>query len=76
MKSIEQRRNTLAKVMKKIVEYQHEFFESGANFLKPLTMRVIAEEVEIHESTVSRAVANKYADTPYGIMRFVNLNEN
>ena len=73
MKSIEQRRNTLAKVMKQIVEDQHEFFESGANFLKPLTMRVIAEEVEIHESTVSRAVANKYADTPYGIMYIRNF---
>ena len=73
IKSIEQRRNTLGKVMKKIVEYQELFFCHGHNYLQPLTMKKIAEEIEVHESTVSRAVANKYADTPFGIMLIRNF---
>lgn len=82
IKSIEQRRNTLGKVMNKIVESQLMFFRKGHNYLQPLTMKKIAEEIEVHESTVSRAVANKYADTPFGIMLirnfFINniVNEN
>lgn len=82
IKSIEQRRNTLGKVMNKIVESQLMFFRKGHNYLQPLTMKKIAEEIEVHESTVSRAVANKYVDTPFGIMLirnfFINniVNEN
>ncbi|SHK11356.1 RNA polymerase, sigma 54 subunit, RpoN/SigL [Geosporobacter subterraneus DSM 17957] len=66
IKSIEQRRQTIYKVVKAIVEYQLEFFENGKRSLKPLTLKQIAEEVGVHESTVSRAVNGKYMQTPRG----------
>lgn len=66
IKSIEQRRQTIYKVVKAIVEYQLEFFENGKKSLKPLTLKQIAEEVGVHESTVSRAVNGKYMQTPRG----------
>ncbi len=68
LKSIEQRRNTLSRVMTAIIAHQKEFFVGGYKFLRPLQMKTVAEELEIHESTVSRAVANKYAETPYGLV--------
>ncbi|WP_181537407.1 RNA polymerase factor sigma-54 [[Anoxybacillus] calidus] len=66
VKSLEQRKQTLVNVMNKIVEKQAECFEKGFSALKPLTMREIAEALNIHESTVSRAVKNKFVQTPYG----------
>jgi RNA polymerase sigma-54 factor len=66
VKSLEQRKQTLVNVMNKIVEKQTECFEKGFSALKPLTMREIAEALNIHESTVSRTVKNKYVQTPYG----------
>jgi RNA polymerase sigma-54 factor len=66
VKSLEQRKQTLVNVMNKIVEKQAECFEKGFSALKPLTMREIAEELNVHESTVSRTVKNKYVQTPYG----------
>lgn len=66
IKSIEQRRQTIYKVVKAIVEYQLEFFENGKRSLKPLTLKQIAEDVGVHESTVSRAVNGKYMQTPRG----------
>jgi RNA polymerase sigma-54 factor len=66
VKSLEQRKQTLINVMNKIIERQTECFEKGLSALKPLTMREIAEALNIHESTVSRAVKNKYVQTPYG----------
>lgn len=66
MKSLEQRRETLMKVALKIVEKQPHFFEQGPTFLRPMTMREIAEELDVHESTVSRAVREKYMQTPVG----------
>ncbi|MBS4190366.1 RNA polymerase factor sigma-54 [Bacillus sp. FJAT-49705] len=66
MRSIEQRKETLSKVSLKIVEKQQEFFIKGPSYLSPMTMKDIADEVEIHESTVSRAVREKYAQTPFG----------
>ncbi|MGG0888255.1 RNA polymerase factor sigma-54 [Cytobacillus horneckiae] len=65
-RSIEQRKETLLKVSLKIVERQPDFFMKGPNYLKPMTMKEIADELEIHESTVSRAVREKYAQTPFG----------
>ncbi|MBY0097039.1 RNA polymerase factor sigma-54 [Mesobacillus maritimus] len=65
-RSLEQRRETLMKVAVKIVEKQREFFLQGLSFLKPMTMREISEELDIHESTVSRAVREKYIQTPTG----------
>jgi RNA polymerase sigma-54 factor len=66
IKSLEQRKQTLVNVMNKIVERQTECFEKGFSALKPLTMREIAEALNIHESTVSRTVRNKYVQTPHG----------
>lgn len=67
IKSIEQRRQTIYNVVKAIVDYQIEFFEHGKKHLKPLTLKQIADELGIHESTVSRAVNGKYMQTPRGV---------
>ena len=67
IKSIEQRRLTLYKVMEQIVSVQEAFLDSGIKHLKPLTLKDISERLGIHESTVSRATANKYVQTPRGI---------
>lgn len=67
IKSIEQRRLTLYRVVTSIVNFQKDFLEEGVKKLRPLTLREVAEELEIHESTVSRAIANKYVQTPRGI---------
>jgi RNA polymerase sigma-54 factor len=66
MKSLEHRQETLFKVGLKIVEKQKDFFLKGPKHLAPLTMKDISEELNIHESTVSRAVREKYMQTPYG----------
>lgn len=68
IKSIEQRRQTLFNVVTEIVARQREFFDKGSEHLRPLTMRQVAEAVNVHESTVSRAVANKYMEMPRGIV--------
>jgi len=67
IKSIEQRKQTILNVAKQIVRFQREFFEIGIEGLKPLTLQNIAQELDIHESTVSRVVHNKYMHTPQGI---------
>lgn len=67
MKSIEQRRQTLLKVLTAIVERQKDFFQYGLEYLRPMTLKEIADDVGIHESTVSRAVKNKYVQTPHGL---------
>jgi RNA polymerase sigma-54 factor len=66
MKSIEQRKETLTRVVSKIVDKQPEFFYKGPQYLAPMTMKEIAVELDIHESTVSRAVKEKYVQTPIG----------
>ncbi|MGI6452514.1 MAG: RNA polymerase factor sigma-54 [Syntrophomonadaceae bacterium] len=67
IKSIEQRRRTLYKVALTIVEIQKEFLDKGIEYLKPLKLREIADLVDVHESTVSRATSNKYIQTPQGL---------
>ncbi len=67
IKSIEQRRQTIYNVVKAIVDYQIEFFEKGKKHLKPLTLKQIADEVGVHESTVSRAINGKYMQSPRGV---------
>lgn len=67
IKSIEQRRNTIYRVCKAIVEYQYDFFEKGMLYLRPLNLKDIADEIEVHESTVSRAVNGKYMQCPNGL---------
>ncbi len=68
IRSIEQRRMTLYKVARCIVDIQTEFLDHGVEYLKPLTLRQVADLVEVHESTVSRATANKYIQTPQGLL--------
>ncbi len=70
IRSIEQRRLTLYKVSNAIVKWQTEFLRHGIRHLRPLTLRDIAEEIGVHESTVSRATAHKYIQTPRGIFEF------
>ncbi|MDQ0220037.1 RNA polymerase sigma-54 factor [Peribacillus cavernae] len=65
-RGVQQRRETIMKVTGKIVERQPECFYKGMSFLAPMTMKEIAEELEIHESTVSRAVKDKYVQAPFG----------
>lgn len=67
IKSIEQRRNTIYRVCKAIIDYQYEFFEKGMLYLKPLNLKDIADEIDVHESTVSRAVNGKYIQCPNGL---------
>lgn len=67
LRSIEQRRMTLYRVTECIVRLQRAFFEEGIKHLRPMTLRQIAEDIGVHESTVSRASANKYAQTPRGM---------
>jgi len=67
IKSIAQRRSTLYTVMEAILEAQYAFFDKGPGNLRPLTLRDIAEKIEMHESTVSRVTSNKYVQTQWGI---------
>ena len=67
VQAIEQRRQTMLKVMRFIVDRQREFFEKGIEYLHPLTLREVAEVVEMHESTVSRVTSQKYVQTPRGV---------
>lgn len=67
IRSIEQRQYTIRRVAEEIAREQQEFLEYGIDKLKPLTMSQIAKKLNIHETTVSRAVADKYASTPHGI---------
>lgn len=68
--SIEQRQQTIERITRIILDYQAEFFEQGVSKLRPLTMNTIAQAVEVHETTVSRAIANKYIRTPHGVFPF------
>jgi RNA polymerase sigma-54 factor len=70
IKSIEQRRTTIYNVTEALIKKQRDFFEKGAKYLKPLTLRQVAEEIGVHESTVSRATSNKYIQTPHGLFEF------
>ncbi len=67
IKNIEQRKQTIAKVCYTIVNRQEDFLEKGIDQLKPMMIKEVAEEIGVHPSTVSRAVANKYAHTPQGV---------
>ena len=67
IRSIEQRNRTIYKVTQSIVKFQVDFFERGVSYLKPLTLKEIAEDILMHESTVSRVTNNKYMCTPQGI---------
>jgi len=68
IQAIEQRRQTMLKVMNFIVDRQRDFFEKGVEYLKPLTLREVAEVINMHESTVSRVTNEKYVQTPRGVL--------
>ncbi len=68
IQAIEQRRQTMLKVMNFIVDRQREFFEKGVEYLKPLTLREVAEVISMHESTVSRVTNEKFVQTPRGVL--------
>lgn len=67
IKSIQQRRKTIYNVMQSIVKFQREFFDHGISHLKPMVLRDVAEDINMHESTISRVTTNKYVYTPHGI---------
>jgi RNA polymerase sigma-54 factor len=67
IKSIHQRQKTIYKVMQSILMFQRDFFEKGIAFLKPMVLRDVAQDIGMHESTISRVTTNKYAYTPQGI---------
>ena len=68
--SIEQRQQTIERITREIIKVQTDFFEKGVSKLRPLTMTQIADVVGVHETTVSRAIANKYIQTPHGVFDF------
>lgn len=68
--SIEQRQQTIERITREIIKVQEPFFEEGVSKLQPLTMTQIADTVGVHETTVSRAIANKYIRTPHGVFDF------
>jgi len=67
IRSIQQRQRTIIKVTESILKFQREFFDKGIAHLKPLILRDVAEDIGMHESTVSRVTTNKYVHTPQGI---------
>jgi RNA polymerase sigma-54 factor len=67
IKSIQQRQQTLFRVTQSIFKFQQEFLDHGVSVLKPMVLRDVAEDIDMHESTVSRATANKYVHTPQGL---------
>lgn len=67
IKSLQQRQRTIYKVMESILKFQRDFFEYGPGHLRPLILRDVADDIDMHESTVSRVTSNKYTHTPQGI---------
>jgi len=67
IKSIHQRQKTIYRVMESILRFQREFFDKGITHLKPMVLRDVAQDIQMHESTISRVTTNKYAFTPQGI---------
>jgi RNA polymerase sigma-54 factor len=67
IRSIHQRQKTIYRVMESIVKFQREFFDKGISYLKPMVLRDVAQDIGMHESTISRVTTNKYAYTPQGI---------
>jgi RNA polymerase sigma-54 factor len=68
IRSIEQRNKTIIKVVGSIVKFQEQFFEKGVQYLKPLVLKQVADDIGMHESTISRVTANKYLYSPQGLL--------
>ncbi len=67
IKSIHQRQKTIYSVMESIIKFQKDFFLKGIAYLKPMILKDVAEDIKMHESTISRVTTNKYAYTPQGL---------
>ena len=67
LRSIDQREKTIYKVVQSLIKFQRDFFDKGHSYLKPLILKDVAEDLNLHESTVSRTTNNKYISTPHGI---------
>ena len=67
IRSIQQRQRTIIKVAESILKFQRDFFDKGIGHLKPLILRDVAEDIGMHESTISRVTTSKYVHTPQGI---------
>ncbi len=70
LRSIEQRQSTIKKIARVIIDTQRDFLEQGVEYLRPLTMAQVADNLKLHETTISRAIANKYLKTPLGLFEF------
>src|ERR1700693_4824718 len=70
IRSIEQRNRTIQRVAESIVKFQKDFFDKGMSCLKPLILKQVAEDIQMHESTISRVTTNKYMYTPQGLFEF------
>ncbi len=73
IKSIENRKSTIYRVLEKILEIQRDYFDLGIKFLKPMTLKEIADSLGMHESTISRAIRDKYINTNRGTILIKNL---
>jgi RNA polymerase sigma-54 factor len=67
VKSVYHRQTTIINVMKSIIKFQRNFFDYGTSYLKPLVLRDVAEDIQMHESNISRVTTNKFVNTPHGI---------
>ncbi|PFO84060.1 MULTISPECIES: RNA polymerase factor sigma-54 [Bacillus cereus group] len=76
MRSLKQRKQTLLQVMEIIMKKQRDFFWKGPEYLKPLSLKEVAEELGVHESTISRATRNKYVQTPHGLFEMKSFFSN
>lgn len=70
IKSLEQRQSTIRRIAEVLISTQYDFLDKGIEYLKPLTMQQVADKLDLHETTISRAIANKYIQTPIGLFEF------
>lgn len=70
LNAIEQRQKTIERITNAILKFQKDFFEKGIAFLHPLTMNKVGNDLGLHETTISRAIANKFLDTPHGLFPY------
>ena len=73
IKSVEERKNTLHRVLESLIKRQEKFFKNGYEYMKPLTLKEIADDLKMHESTISRAVKDKYVLTSFGTVKIKDL---
>lgn len=70
LKAIDQRQSTIERIAEVLIVHQRDFLDNGVEHMRPLTMSQVADDIGVHETTVSRAIANKYVQTPHGLFRF------